>query len=128
MNIGIKILVMLLWLIYFVGCNTSHQEIPSQTNSLPDSNSNNPDLIYTKHAKCRMDCREVSKNEILEIIAGNTINVNKSDYNDHPCPTIAYEGRSSDGQLLRVIIADCEPRDKVVTVIDLEKDFTCDCY
>ncbi len=86
------------------------------------------DLIYTKHAKCRMDCREVTKNEVVEIVTGNRINVKKSDYNDKPCPTIAYEGRSSDGQLLRVVIADCNPRDKVVTVIDLETDFKCDCY
>ncbi len=89
---------------------------------------NSSDLIYTKHAKCRMSCREIDESEVKEIIDRGYINYKKSDPNGSPCPTFAYEGRSHDHQLLRIVVADCEPRDKIVTVIDLETDFKCDCY
>ena len=84
-------------------------------------------LVYTKHALCRMDCREVRKDEIKQILAMSKINMNKSDKNDKPCPTLAYEGVSDDGQHLRIIIANCDNASKVVTAIDLDNEYNCHC-
>ena len=84
-------------------------------------------LIYTKHALCRMECREVRKDEIRQIIEMNKVNKNKSDYTDKPCPTLAYEGVSDDGQHLRIIIANCDNASKVVTAIDLDNEYNCHC-
>jgi hypothetical protein len=74
-----------------------------------------------------MDCREITEAEIASVIQSGTINTKKSDSRDKPCPTIAYEGTGTDGHKLRIVIADCESNDKVVTVIDLDQDYFCEC-
>ncbi|MGO4293822.1 DUF4258 domain-containing protein [Chitinophaga sp. RAB17] len=85
-------------------------------------------LEYTKHAICRMGCRQVTKKEVEEILASGEINAEKSNPVDHPCPTYALEGYSSEGQHLRVVFAPCDTGNaKVITCIDLDKDWSCNC-
>lgn len=91
-----------------------------------DQNTNKK-IYYTKHAKCRMDCREISKEEINFIREKGNINYRKSDMEDKPCPTIAKEGRSKDGQMLRIVFAECDNETKIVTAIDLENEYECNC-
>jgi hypothetical protein len=87
-----------------------------------------PDLIYTKHARCRMDCRHINEAEIKEVLAENQINQRKSNPSDPRGATYAYEGQTHESQHLRIII-DKGPRAwKVVTCIDLDHEFECgDC-
>ncbi|MEC5142559.1 DUF4258 domain-containing protein [Chitinophaga sp. 212800010-3] len=85
-------------------------------------------LEYTKHAICRMGCRHVTEAEVQEILAKGAINPEKSNPNDQPCPTYALEGYSSEGQHLRIVFAPCDRENaKVITCIDLDKDWTCHC-
>jgi len=84
-------------------------------------------LIYTHHANCRMDCRKISKSEIEDIRKNGKINYYKSDIEDQPCPTVAKEGRTADGQMVRIVFAECNRETKVVTAIDLENEYECDC-
>ncbi|UCJ07960.1 DUF4258 domain-containing protein [Chitinophaga pendula] len=84
-------------------------------------------LTYTRHARCRMDCREITKEEIEAILVNGKMNEEKSDLADKPCPTYALEGYAADGQHLRVVFAVCGHETKVVTCIDLERDWSCDC-
>jgi hypothetical protein len=86
-----------------------------------------PALVYSKHALCRMACRRISKEEIAEIMEKGVINFNRSDRHDRPCPTFALQGRTSDGDNIRVIFAQCPSETKVVTCYNLEKDFLCHC-
>lgn len=102
--------------------------------STDDSNPGNQrltyegkELILTYHAKCRMGCREISKAEVAEVIEEGKENKRKSNPNDPRCPTIALEDWTEDGQLVRVIIADCDKVAKLVTVIDLKNNYKCDC-
>lgn len=83
----------------------------------------------TYHAKCRMGCRYIDAYEIQEVIDNNYINKRKSNPNASPgrCPTIAYEGRTKDDQLVRVILGDCDDNPKIITVIDLENNYNCHC-
>lgn len=85
------------------------------------------DLILTRHAKCRMDCREISKAEVREVIKEGKENKRKSNPNDSRCPTIALEDWTEDGQRVRIIVANCDNVAKLVTVIDLENEYRCDC-
>lgn len=85
------------------------------------------ELIYTKHARCRMQCRHINEQEIQEILDAGNINERKSNPNDSRCPTYAYEGYSHEQQHLRIVIAKCDAVWKVVTCIDLENEFACDC-
>lgn len=84
-------------------------------------------LYYTRHALCRMDCREISEQDIREILKKGVINLNKSNRRDRPCPTFALQGRTSDGERLRVIFAQCTDETKVVTCYNLDKEFECHC-
>ena len=88
-----------------------------------------PRLIYTKHARCRMECRHINEAEIKEILAENNINGRKSNPDGKPCPSYAYEGYSNDHQHLRIVIGKCDDRAwKVITCIDLGNEFECDCH
>lgn len=84
-------------------------------------------LYYTKHALCRMDCRQISKEDIREIMSKGIINFNMSDRPDRPCPTYALQGVTSDGEKIRVIFAQCQAETKVVTCYNLEQEFDCHC-
>ena len=85
-------------------------------------------LEYTKHANCRMKCRNISEAEIKEIFEKGKINYDKSNVRDTPCGTYAVEGDTKSGKNLRLIVADCDTISRLVTTIDLkmEKD-SCDC-
>ncbi len=84
-------------------------------------------LEYTLHAKCRMECRHITQKEVEDIVRNGEINYRKSDVNDMPCPTYALEGYTGDKQHVRIVFAQCDNKTKVVTCIDLDNEFACDC-
>jgi hypothetical protein len=84
-------------------------------------------IEYTQHAICRMDCRQISKTEVQDIMREGSINYRKSNAKGRPCPTYALEGYTNDNQHVRIVFAQCDNTTKVVTCIDLGKDWTCHC-
>lgn len=85
-------------------------------------------VTVTKHGHCRMDCREIDAYEVQQVLLKGKKNAAKSKPDDKPCPSTALEGVTRDGQRVRVVVSDCGSTAKLVTVIDLETDFKCDCY
>ena len=84
-------------------------------------------LEYSKHAKCRMECRRISQAEVEEIMQNGKINYNKSDLQAARCPRYAIEGITADNQKVRIVFAQCNDKTEVVTVIDLDTEWSCDC-
>jgi hypothetical protein len=84
-------------------------------------------LEFSKHAKCRMGCRKISQAEVEEIMQEGKINYNKSDLQNARCPRYAVEGVTNDDQKVRIVFAQCNEKTTVVTVIDLDTDWTCSC-
>ncbi|MBS1764522.1 MAG: DUF4258 domain-containing protein [Bacteroidetes bacterium] len=84
-------------------------------------------LEYTLHARCRMQCRNISEEEVNEILRNGTINYKKSNMNDKPCPTYAVEGNTKDGQKVRIVFAACKTKTRVVTTIDIGVEHECEC-
>lgn len=84
-------------------------------------------IDYTEHARCRMQCRHISQSEVEEIMRKGDINYNKSDLNARPCPAYALEGVTHDNQRVRIVFGQCDLKTKVITVIDLETDWSCSC-
>jgi hypothetical protein len=84
-------------------------------------------LEYTLHARCRMECRHITEEEVTAILAEGRINTERSNSRDQPCPTFALEGYSDEGQHLRVVFAPCNTVTRVVTCIDLDKEWNCNC-
>lgn len=90
-------------------------------------NRSTSSFIYTKHARCRMDCRHIDESEVKEILQKGTINYAKSQYQNTDNPKYAVEGWSHDKQHLRIVFAPTEEAVVVVTCIDLENEFECHC-
>ncbi len=85
-------------------------------------------LIYTKHARCRMACRHISEADIREVLREGYVNQAKSKQEEGRCPAYAIEdNRNSDGIRLRIVFAKCDQEVKVVTCIDRDDEFSCDC-
>lgn len=90
-------------------------------------NRNARSLRYSRHARCRMACRQISESEILDILRNGRINYAKSDLRGKPDPKYAVEGLTGDGQEVRIVFANSPHGLVVVTVIDLEKEWKCHC-
>lgn len=84
-------------------------------------------LIFTKHARCRMGCRHIDESEVQEILETGTINDRKSEPAARPDPKYALEGKTHDGQQVRIIFAPSDRGMVVITVIDLDTNWSCDC-
>ena len=84
----------------------------------------NKTLIYSRHAKCRMDCRHIDENEVKEILNNGEINYSKEEKSGEGI-TYPLEGITHDGQHVRIVFAPKEKEIIVVTAIDLDKDWPC---
>lgn len=84
-------------------------------------------LIFTKHARCRMGCRQIDESEVREVLKEGVINYDKIEEGKKG-KTYPLEGTTHDGQHVRIVIAPHENELVLVTVIDLEKEWACDCY
>jgi hypothetical protein len=122
-------------------CNSSEPEkstvkIQKQTDTTKQSeayskrrlNRNPSHINYSKHARCRMDCRHIDEAEVQQILKDGKINYNKSELQGDDCKKkYAVEGITKDDQKVRIIFAPCSDEVTVVTVIDLGKEWVCDC-
>jgi len=84
-------------------------------------------LTYTHHAKCRMACRHIDESEIKDILYNGKINYAKSEPDAKPDPKFALEGLTHDKQQVRVIFAPTDRGMVVITCIDLNTKWQCDC-
>lgn len=84
-------------------------------------------LSYTRHARCRMDCRHISEADIQAVLDHGVINLAKSDSHDRPCPTLAVQGETEGGESIRVILAQCPAETRIITCYNLHREFECHC-
>lgn len=83
-------------------------------------------LEYSKHAQCRMGCRHIDKEEVEDILQTGRFNYQRTQ-EDEKGVTYAMEGITKDNQQVRIVFAPHNEKITVVTVIDLDTDWTCDC-
>lgn len=84
-------------------------------------------LEYTRHARCRMECREITESEVQYIMQNGSINYRKSNVKANPCPVYALEGYTEGNQHVRIVYGQCDNKTKVITCIDLDKEWQCHC-
>ncbi len=120
---------LLLWCIYNYrsGSNSkpSSPRIHTPANG-EEFNRHAARIIYTKHARCRMGCRHIDESEVMEVIEKGSINYTKIEQDDRG-KTYPLEGWTHDEQHVRIVVAPKNENLVVVTVIDLDKDWYCDC-
>ncbi len=117
-------------LLFFVkrnqhGGNTSQNlEITANTS---EGFSRRPDnIIYTQHSRCRMGCRHITEEEVKDILENGKVVTSKIE-EDARGKTYPIDGKTKGDKLVRIVVA---PRKKdlvIVTVIDLDTDWPCDC-
>jgi Domain of unknown function (DUF4258) len=105
--------------------STSTESTSSRTN-LDVFRDPEAEYFFTKHARCRMECRRITQKEVKEIVRKAEVNYNKSDLQAEQGPKYALEGYTSvDRQHIRIIVAPKQKHLSIVTVIDLDKDWEC---
>lgn len=83
-------------------------------------------LIYSKHARCRMGCRQIDDFEVKEILLTGKLDESRIQESNQGV-TYPLEGLTRDKQYVRVVFAPKKKETVVVTVIDLETEWPCDC-
>jgi hypothetical protein len=139
-NISLYSIILCLFLAACQGTGVSPQQTPEQspkhgTRQTPAESADEHDeldrhpsrLIYTKHARCRMGCRHIDESEVREILEEGRINYRKSEPAARPDPKYALEGTTHDGQQVRIIFAPSARGMVVITVIDLDNEWSCHC-
>ena len=85
-------------------------------------------LEYTRHARCRMQCRKFDEFEVEAMLRDGELKPERTRKGSgERCDTHALEGRTRDGQFARIVYAACDDETRVVTAIDLDTDWPCDC-
>jgi hypothetical protein len=112
-------------------CKNSRENYPERQITTEQSDWRHHKLVYTSHARCRMECREITEAEVEFVLANGIINEQKSKEENEEaaghCPTFAVEADTKDGQHVRVVFGACEKITKVITAIDLEDEHLCNC-
>ncbi len=109
--------------LFFVQCDQ-----PGQAGNDHDPvNRKESHLVYTRHARCRMECRHITETEVKEILEKGQIDYRKSEPYAHPDPKYALEGYTKEGQHLRIIFAPSPRGLVVITCIELGVEWQCDC-
>ena len=118
------IVVILIALLFFLLYRSGYLTRKQSSEAL---DRNPAQLVYTKHARCRMDCRMITEDEVRQILREGRINHQKSNQGHKPEPQFALEGNTADGQDVRIVFAVSPGKAVVVTVIDLKKEWPCHC-
>ena len=126
-----RILFFLMFFSLLAGCQSSVTD-PKNKGTEPGIGSQVPfdrqgRLVFTKHARCRMDCRHITAGEIREILDEGDINYGKSEPDARPDPKWAVEGYTREQQHLRIIVAPEPGKLVVITCIELGVEWRCDC-
>ena len=112
-------------------CKHSQENYPDRTVTTTEGEWRHHKIIYTSHARCRMECRDISEDEVEYILDNGIINEAKSkEENDEAegrCPSYALEGNTKDGQHVRIVFGACTKITKVITAIDLGVEHECNC-
>ena len=109
------------------GSNKNNNRVETGTGTYQKLNRNIKNIVYSKHARCRMNCRFIDESEVKEILQDGVLNEDKIEVSNKG-KSYPLEGRTHDGQRVRIVFAPQGEKLVVVTVIDLEKDYKCDCY
>lgn len=83
-------------------------------------------LSYSKHARCRMECRQIDESEVREVLANGKMD-NSRTRTTNEGTSYAVEGITHDDQRVRVVYSPHNENTVIVTVIDLDKEWPCNC-
>ena len=123
----ILIIIVLGCLLYWVRNNSPQENQNNNSQTSRGLNRNPSKINYSKHARCRMACRDITETEVREGLKEGKINYKKSQLQTEDCKKRYAVEDMVNGQRVRIIFAPCGDVVTVVTCIDLEKEWECSC-
>ena len=86
-------------------------------------------LTITEHAACRMDCRFVSKGDVMQSLFRGRVNVRKSNPKEKPCPKYVVDAEirkpNGDYKTIQTVFSACDDETKLITAIDTKTNWPC---
>lgn len=74
-----------------------------------------------------MNCRDITETEVKEVLEGGKINYKKCRLQKAHCESRYAVEDEVNNQYIRIIVAPCNEQLTVVTCIDMEHEWNCDC-
>jgi hypothetical protein len=86
-------------------------------------------LAYSRHARCRMDCRDISEDLVEQVYREGSLNCGKSDPAGAKDGNPRYALEMEDGSRgrVRIIVGDDHNEHVIITVIRLDEKDNCSC-
>ena len=86
------------------------------------------ELVYSSHAICVMDCRNINKEDVSKILKTGDVNYEESNIHNTSCPSYAIDGILSGNKKIRIVVTTVDSVAEVETAIDLNlKNDSCLC-
>ncbi len=78
-------------------------------------------LVITDNGRCRMNCKNISEDDVKNLMTHGDVNYSESQVHEKPCPFYAVDGKSKDGREIRVVYRLCtnDSLTEVITAHDL---------
>lgn len=126
--IAVIVIAFLFFRLMYPSLKKAHEHSSQNTQKHTSNfNRNNVRLILIRACHCRMECRDITEDEIKQILHNGNINDNESDLHNERRATYALEGYIHDHQHLQIVFAPKSDELVVVACIDLDKEWQCDC-
>lgn len=90
-------------------------------------NRNPGRLVITEEALCYMNCLQVSRAEVEEIMQRGIIHFSRSRLQQRPCAMIFVQGETQKGKKLSVLFAQCLEETRVIRCSRLNQKDSCLC-
>ena len=90
-------------------------------------NRNASQIEYTQIALCRMDCENISANDITEVLRKGVINYGKSDLAKKPCAIFTILGKTKKGIGITIVIAQCGKVVRITNCYRNDGAMPCNC-
>lgn len=88
----------------------------------------NPSRIeYTRVALCRMDCQNITANEITEVLRKGEINYDNSDLRKRPCATFTILGKTKKNTGITIMIEQCGNVARITNCYLDDGSMPCNC-
>ena len=87
------------------------------------------ELDYSRHARCRMKCRDISQSLVEDVYQNGSLNCAKSDPSGQTDGTPRFALELEDGirGRVRIIVGDNPDNDVIITAIRLDEKDNCAC-
>ena len=92
-----------------------------------DLNRNATQIEYTQTALCRMDCENITANDITEVLRKGEINYNRSDLAKKPCAIFTTLGKTKKGIGITLVIAQCGKVVRITNCYRNDGAMPCNC-